>query len=478
MSLMEYSYVAPPSLSLRDALMFTHDARKARWRPGSRAAHSSVGPALVAQVIEKATGQRFEDYVTQSFFEPMGMKSATYFEPSADFAGQHATDGVTALPYWNHLFRPVGALNVSVEDMAKYLMLLLDRGVVDTTRIVSSAAIERLERPETLDMTALGIKVAPGPGMLNTLERGFHFRGHFGIVNGGLAEVMYLPDRRSGIVMLMNSMNERARYRVLNVLMSYVTRGASRPAAATPAPIDPKLIEDFAGYYLEDSPTSERMRVAGDFTGVMQVSFTANEMAVRNQLSRLTERWIADNVGTFKRKGDTEAMLAMFRSQEGELVMQSKWGTYRKVPALRALAPLVIGGVCVLLMLTALVAALVWLVRVALRRPPKFGSLWVRSLPVIASALFFLTALVAASAMNLQGLWGPWGRPTLPSIAAWLIGVTFAALSLLSVILVTRHRHTMGRIAYWHASMVSVACVIAASYLTFRHLIIVPTWYL
>jgi len=58
--------------------------------------YCNAGPAVAAYIVEEITGQRFEDYVTQTFFGPIGMKTATYFRPaSAPLTTLYHPDGTT-----------------------------------------------------------------------------------------------------------------------------------------------------------------------------------------------------------------------------------------------------------------------------------------------------------------------------------------------------------------------------------------------
>ena len=71
---------------------------------------------MLAYVIEKVTGQRFEDYVRANFFVPLGMTSASYFltpEVAQNLATLYAPDGRHTFPYWHILYRPAGAINAS-----------------------------------------------------------------------------------------------------------------------------------------------------------------------------------------------------------------------------------------------------------------------------------------------------------------------------------------------------------------------------
>ncbi|MES1195432.1 MAG: serine hydrolase domain-containing protein, partial [Steroidobacter sp.] len=148
MHLREYAKDAPASMTLREALDYDHHSRTSRWKPGTRMAYCNSGPAVAAYIVEKLSGQRFEDYVRQHLFDPIGMRTATYFQPPAESTVTlYRMDGSTPYPYWNILFRPSGAINASAEDMAAYLQFYLNRGKVKDQQIVPSSSIDRMETP-------------------------------------------------------------------------------------------------------------------------------------------------------------------------------------------------------------------------------------------------------------------------------------------------------------------------------------------
>lgn len=67
--LREYALNDPTPISLKDALAFGASSRVCRWPPGSRYSYCNSGPAVLAAVIEKVSGERFEDYVQEHFFQ-------------------------------------------------------------------------------------------------------------------------------------------------------------------------------------------------------------------------------------------------------------------------------------------------------------------------------------------------------------------------------------------------------------------------
>ena len=129
-------------------------------------AYCNSGPGVAAYIVEKVTSQRFEDYVTQNFFEPIGMKTATYFEPtSAPITTLYHSGGKTPYLYWNILIRPVGAINASANDMAAYVRFYLNRGSVNGREVMPASSINRMEIPTRTWAAKHGLKT--GYGMSN-----------------------------------------------------------------------------------------------------------------------------------------------------------------------------------------------------------------------------------------------------------------------------------------------------------------------
>ena len=77
--LREYALDDPTPMTLKEALAFGASSRVCRWPPGARMSYCNSGPAVLAAVIEKVTGERFEDYVQAHLFNPLHMDTASYF---------------------------------------------------------------------------------------------------------------------------------------------------------------------------------------------------------------------------------------------------------------------------------------------------------------------------------------------------------------------------------------------------------------
>jgi CubicO group peptidase (beta-lactamase class C family) len=147
----------PAPSTLTKDLDFHPHSRQSRWPPGTRFSYTNSGPAVAARIVEKISGQRFEDYVQQHFFDPIGMTTASYFL-SADVRAKGATlyDKKQALDYRHLFMRPSGAINASALDMATFLRFYLDRGMVNGTRVLSEESLNRMETAKSSSAAQAG----------------------------------------------------------------------------------------------------------------------------------------------------------------------------------------------------------------------------------------------------------------------------------------------------------------------------------
>ena len=138
-------------MTLKEGLDFHPHSRRCRWIPGSRMAYSNSGSAVAAYIVEKITGQRYEDYVEETFFRPLQMTHTTFNndEKYTEFGVTLYNELLEPLPYRHIIQRPAGAINSSASDMGKLVRFFLNRGAVDTLPLISEGAIKRMEASET-----------------------------------------------------------------------------------------------------------------------------------------------------------------------------------------------------------------------------------------------------------------------------------------------------------------------------------------
>ena len=281
--LREYALDDPTPMPLKDALAFGASSRVCRWPPGSRMSYCNSGPAVLAAVIEKVTGERFEDYVKEHFFNPLHMDTASYFYTPA--VQQHLTklyhtDGVTPYPYWHIAYRAAGSINASPKDMANYVRFYLQRGSFNGKQLLQPASIERMETPETLPSAKLGRMAGYGLYNWESCEGAFVFHGHEGAVLGALTDMGYLPDYGCGYAIMINSGNGRALSRISELVRHYIIRGLTPPALPPVAFVPADVQRHYQGYYQDISPRVQMTYGLERLLGIGWAGFTTDTVSV------------------------------------------------------------------------------------------------------------------------------------------------------------------------------------------------------
>jgi CubicO group peptidase (beta-lactamase class C family) len=176
--------------------------------PGERSEYALTDFVVLTHVLEKVTGQRFEELLNGRIFQPLGF-SCTRFEHAteegpvrdADIIPRRATtysfkDGAQRR-YWYlypvHAYAGGGVFSC-VKDLARWAVAM-DQGT--------------LLRPEMQRVAATAFKLndgrAGGFGVAFTVGklRGLPSFGHSG--GGGLGDVLRVPDRKLTVIVLTNA---------------------------------------------------------------------------------------------------------------------------------------------------------------------------------------------------------------------------------------------------------------------------------
>jgi len=479
MHLREYAKDAP-GMSLREALEYGRSSRFSRWPPGTRMAYCNTGPAVAAYIVEKISGQRFEDYVEQNFFLPMGMKSATYFRPgSGDTTTLYHNDGKTPYPYWNIVYRPAGAINASAQDMAAYVQFYLNRGMVNGVQLVPTADIDRMESPTSTWAAHEGLKAGYGLSNYWTFQDGFVFHGHNGGVEGGLTDMSYLPEFGVGYFYSINSGNGEAFDKIGKAIRAYITRNLQRPTVAAAGSL-PADASDYAGWYEPDSPRQELTRFIDRLAGLKRVHFKDGKMLD-------SSAWGLGGPSTFIPVGghlfryvgedsppEPVASAALLTPNgEGRFILAGS--TIKRIPAWLALGEIVLTAFVILSLLSVLCYAPVWIIGGFFKRRRRPAERAMRIWPLIA--MLSLVAFIAIFIISANDIIGRLGAVSLWSLGIFVTSLAFAGASLLSAITAWRLPvEGVRRSVRTYSIVVSSALILAAAYFAYWGIIGLRTW--
>ena len=101
--------------------------------PGTVSRYSNYGMALAGYLVEIASGMPFETYVEKNLFVPLGMRTASFVQPSplaADLAIGHGSRGGKSKPRPPLLINdaPAGSVTTRIDDMARFMIAFLNEG--------------------------------------------------------------------------------------------------------------------------------------------------------------------------------------------------------------------------------------------------------------------------------------------------------------------------------------------------------------
>jgi CubicO group peptidase (beta-lactamase class C family) len=79
-----YNVAHAPDMLMLDVLGLNPRPRVVRWRPGTRVSYSNPGYAIAGHIIEKLTGEPYEDFIAARTFQPIGMTTSSFRRTPAD----------------------------------------------------------------------------------------------------------------------------------------------------------------------------------------------------------------------------------------------------------------------------------------------------------------------------------------------------------------------------------------------------------
>ena len=475
MHLKEYARDAP-GIDLAQALDFGKASRVSRYVPGTRMSYCNTGPTVAAYIVEKVTGQRFEDYVQQNFFNPIGMRTATYFKPPDGTATTlYHGDGRTPYPYWNIIYRPAGSINASAHDMAPYVQFYLNRGTVNGVVVTPAEDIDRMEVPQTTWAAQEGLKAGYGLSNYWAIMDGFVYHGHNGGVEGGLTEMAYMPDYGVGYFFSINTGGE-AFGKISKAIRNYITLKLEKPAvpAAGPLPADAAY---YAGWYEPTAVRPELMHFLVRLLGLQLVRFRDGQMTMTGLSGKSTFLPVSGEQFRYLPKDGPPEPVATVEllkpNSEGRFIHAG--GPLQRVPTALALAEIVLTGFFVLAVVAIVVYAPVWIIGGFFRRRRRPAERAMRIYPLLAvlSVLAFVVTFMLASNDIIMRF----GNLTVWSATIFATTVLFAATTIMAAWSAAFVRgEGVRRWVRWFSAVVSVALLVALSYLAYWGIIGLRTW--
>jgi CubicO group peptidase (beta-lactamase class C family) len=432
-----------------------------RWRPGTRTSYSNAGPILAGRIIESASGERFQDFMTRRLTAPLGMTSA-YWTLEPEIAGRvsrsYRPGDLAEEPFLDIPGRPSGSLNLTADDLARLPLLMLGRGTLDGVRYFSPTSAERIETPTANDAARVGLRYGYALGNVADTQGRSLFFGHEGSIDGFVATYAYAPEIGAAYVLMANSAADEV-IDAARLVRRYLERNVEAPKIIA-QPISERDRRAWTGQYQTMTPRQHLLAAVVGLTQWDGASFEPDAMLFKGQ------RWVHVGNGLFQAVGEAAPSLAIIETSEGVRI-QSGVGAHRRVPDLEMsvkIASIVFFVVC---LVSALLYAIVWAPSAFMGRLQSRGGLMLRVLPfaaIILTAASAIGPLVFLQTADLSVL----GRPSAFGWGLFVVSLAAPLCALVAVVLAIappRGANLVARIsAYCFSLSAGVACVYLAAH--------------
>lgn len=193
-------------LPLGDALK--HWVPTRIFAAGSTPAYSNYATALAGYIVQRVSGESFDDYIDRHIFDPLGMVHSSFRQPLPERLQPLVSKGYQLgsddepKPYELINLAPAGSLAATGADMGRFMIAHLQNGAYGSARILEADTAERMHT------TALTM-IPP----LNRMLLGFYetnVNGHRAIAHGGDTQWFHsylhlFPDDGVGLFVSVNS---------------------------------------------------------------------------------------------------------------------------------------------------------------------------------------------------------------------------------------------------------------------------------
>lgn len=191
------------------------------YEPGKGYQYCNLNFNMVGTIIEKFSGDRFDNYVRRNILYPLDLyggynvdeldatqfatlytysRDSAKFSPSpAAYASRKAEIANYVMGYSTPIFSPTGGMKISAPDLAKYMIMHMNYGKAGKVKIISKKSAQEMQTPLSADEN-YGLALWKTDKMIPGVE----LTGHTGSAYGLYSAMFFDPKEKYGFVVITN----------------------------------------------------------------------------------------------------------------------------------------------------------------------------------------------------------------------------------------------------------------------------------
>jgi CubicO group peptidase (beta-lactamase class C family) len=175
--------------------------------PGEVPAYSNYGAALAGYIVQRTSGEPFDQYVAKHIFAPLEMNHSSFTQPlqpglMAGMASGYQRPGAPPATYELVGPAPAGSLATTADDVSRFMIAHLNNGQYGSVRILQDATARQMHAPQTQHVPPLN---GMALGFYHEDRNGHVIIGHGGDTVAFHSDLHLLLNDNVGFFMSMNS---------------------------------------------------------------------------------------------------------------------------------------------------------------------------------------------------------------------------------------------------------------------------------
>ncbi|SRR6266487_2189892 len=175
--------------------------------PGKIPAYSNYGLSLAGYIVQRTSGERFEEYIGNHIFKPLKMQNSTFAQPIPEALAAHMSQGylIATKPAKGFEFvqpAPAGSLSTTAADMSRFMLAVLQGGTLEDGTILKPETMHEMEKRQFELHPALN---GLGFVFFDYSANGQRIVGHGGDTFYFHSDMFLMPDAHVGMFVSYNS---------------------------------------------------------------------------------------------------------------------------------------------------------------------------------------------------------------------------------------------------------------------------------
>jgi len=190
--------------------------------------------AAVGQVIEMKSGKKWEDFVRERIFTPLGMNTTCYTiadmlkQPDYGVAFREKRDSfeLEKIPYYEDTegVAPAGAIISNIDELSHWLIALMNEGKYNGKQVLPASVLKETLQPAIALPNAAGealgyweiLNSAYGMGRQTASYRGKLLTFHGGDLPGFHSQISFMPNDKIGVIVLVQTNHGAPLYNIIS----------------------------------------------------------------------------------------------------------------------------------------------------------------------------------------------------------------------------------------------------------------------